>query len=226
MPRKILIVEDDCDTNNLIAETMTKAGYSCTQAFSGTEGLDCVRKSSFALIILDLTLPGISGENLLLQIRKEHSTPVIVVSARNSLNDKISLLSAGADDYLTKPFEIQELVIRAAVQMRRLSEEETNKNSLRYKDLLLDPDHYTVTVCGREVSLTRQEFKILELMLKSPPGRVFSKKKFYEQAWETVYLGEDKTINVHISNIRKKLKEVSGADYIETVWGVGFRLLK
>lgn len=226
MPKNILIIEDDRDTNNRMAEVLSDAGYACDQAFSGTDGLVRVRESSYALIILDLTLSGISGESLLSLIREEYAMPVIVVSDKGSLNDRIRILNAGADDYLIKPFEMQELVMRVSVWLRRFAEEEHGKNSLKYKDLVMDTDHYTVTARGKDVSLTRQEFKILELMLKYSPGRVFSKKNFYEQAWETAYMGEDKTINVHISNIRKKLKRATGSDYIETVWGVGFRLMK
>ena len=211
MPAPILIVEDDTDINNMMAEALTKAGYACTQAFSGTEGLLYLDQGPYALVILDLMLPGLEGEALLPQIKAKTGTPVLVVSAKDSLDSKVGLLTAGAEDYLTKPFAIQELVAGAPPA------------ALHYKDLTLTPETFSVTCQGQPVELTRQEFRILELLL-SHPGRVFSKQAIYDYAWEEMYLGEDKTINVHISNIRKKLRGVSDREYIETVWGIGFRL--
>ncbi len=221
----ILIIEDDSDISNLIAEALKKAGYSCTQAFSGTEGLLYLEKESYALVILDLMLPGMSGENVLSKLREKQQVPVIVVSAKDSLDSKVDLLTSGADDYLTKPFEVQELVARAGVWIRRSASgaPSEQEQTLRYRDLELNRSSFTATVCRKPLSLTRQEFRILELLL-SHPDRVFSKQEIYDYAWEDIYLGEDKTINVHISNIRKKLKAVTEQEYIETVWGIGFRL--
>lgn len=226
--KNILIIEDDTDINNIIAEALTKAGYSCTQAFSGTEGLLHAEQKTFSLIIMDLMLPGMNGESLLPKLRERLPAPIIVVSAKDSLDSKVNLLTAGAEDYITKPFEIQELLARAAVQIRRFDREsghEEQNGLLRYKDLVLNTSSYSACINNREISLTRQEFKILELLL-SHPDRVYSKQDIYDYAWEEVYIGEDKTINVHISNIRKKLKEVSDSEYIETVWGIGFRLAR
>lgn len=224
--RNILIIEDDTDINNVIAEALNKAGYACTQAFSGTEGLLYIDKDLFSLVILDLMLPGMNGETLLPQIKEKQQIPVIVVSAKDNLNSKLHLLTAGAEDYLTKPFEIQELVARVGVQIRRFSGFiEQPQQMLQYKDLILNTASFSAAMHGQDISLTKQEFKILELLL-SHPGRVFSKQDIYDYAWDDLYIGEDKTINVHISNIRKKLKALSAEDYIETVWGIGFRLAK
>lgn len=224
--RNILIIEDDTDINNVIAEALNKAGYACTQAFSGTEGLLYIDKDLFSLVILDLMLPGMNGETLLPQIKEKQQIPVIVVSAKDNLNSKLHLLTAGAEDYLTKPFEIQELVARVGVQIRRFSGFiEQPQQTLQYKDLILNTASFSAAMHGQDISLTKQEFKILELLL-SHPGRAFSKQDIYDYAWDDLYIGEDKTINVHISNIRKKLKALSAEDYIETVWGIGFRLAK
>lgn len=224
--KNILIIEDDTDINNVIAEALTKAGYSCTQAFSGTEALLYFEKEAYALAIMDLMLPGLPGEALLPKLKELQKTPVMVVSAKDSLDSKINLLTSGADDYLTKPFEIQELVARAGVQIRRFSgEEDQPQQTLRYKELVLQQASFAAAVNGHELVLTRQEFKILELLL-SHPYRVYSKQDIYDYAWDSIYIGEDKTINVHISNIRKKLKTVTEEEYIETVWGIGFRLAK
>ena len=222
---KILIIEDDTDINNLITEALAKAGYGCTQAFSGTEGLLYIEKDVFSLVLLDLMLPGKNGESLLPLIRQKQRVPVIIVSAKDSLDSKVTLLTSGAEDYITKPFEVQELLARVGVQIRRFSEIEQMKEDLKYKDLLLCVSSFSAIINGHEILLTKQEFKIMELLL-SHPQRVFSKQDIYSYAWDDIYMGEDKTINVHISNIRKKIKAITDTEYIETVWGIGFRLAK
>lgn len=221
---RILIIEDENYINNMLKEALTKAGYECTQAFSGTEGVLYARNEKFSLIIMDLMLPGITGEEALGRIKAAQQVPVIIVSAKDSLESKVELLTAGAEDYITKPFELKELLARVAVQIRRYSESAGIRNeNLRYKDIELNKSNYSAAVNGTEIELTRQEFKILELLMLHP-DRVFSKQDIYDYAWEDYYIGEDKTINVHISNIRKKLRAVSDTDYIETVWGIGFKL--
>lgn len=225
MQYRILVIEDDTDINNVIADTLTKAGYICTQAFSGTEALLYLERENYALAVMDLMLPGLSGENLLPKLKEKQSIPVIVVSAKDGLDSKINMLTSGAEDYITKPFEIQELVARVGVQIRRFTGSEETPKQLQYKDLVLNKVSFTASVNGEEIVLTKQEFKILELLL-SYPNKVFSKQDIYDYAWNDIYIGEDKTINVHISNIRKKLKAVSSEEYIETVWGIGFRLAR
>lgn len=225
MQYRILVIEDDTDINNVIADTLTKAGYICTQAFSGTEALLYLEQENYALAVMDLMLPGLSGEDLLPKLKEKQSIPVIVVSANDGLDSKINLLTSGAEDYITKPFEIQELVARVGVQIRRFAGSEETPKLLQYKDLVLNQASFTASANGEEIVLTKQEFKILELLL-SYPNKVFSKQDIYDYAWNDIYIGEDKTINVHISNIRKKLKVVSSEEYIETVWGIGFRLAR
>lgn len=225
MQYRILVIEDDTDINNVIADTLTKAGYICTQAFSGTEALLYLERENYALAVMDLMLPGLSGEDLLPKLKEKQSIPVIVVSAKDGLDSKINLLTSGAEDYITKPFEMQELVARVGVQIRRFAGSEETPKLLQYKDLVLNQASFTASANGEEIVLTKQEFKILELLL-SYPNKVFSKQDIYDYAWNDIYIGEDKTINVHISNIRKKLKVVSSEEYIETVWGIGFRLAR
>lgn len=224
--KKILIVEDDTNINNMIKEVLSRQGYECLQAFSGTEGLLYARQEELLLVLLDLMLPGMPGEKLLSEIKKEKAVPVIVLSARDSLDSKVELLNCGAEDYMTKPFELEELSARVGVQVRRFSgQEETAEKLLTYKGLALDRKSFSASVEGRELLLTRQEYKILELLLLYPK-RVFSKQDIYDYAWDDIYVGEDKTINVHISNIRKKIKNVTEEEYVETVWGIGFKLAK
>lgn len=220
----ILIIEDDTYINHLIAKALTQEGYSCKQAFSGTEGLSYVEKESFSLVILDLMLPGINGEELLPKLCKEFKLPVIVLSAKDSLDSKVELLNAGAEDYMTKPFEIEELIARVGVQMKRAAGSRSTKQ-LSYKALTMNPVELSAELDGRQLSFTKLEYKILELFLQYP-NRVFTKQDIYDYAWEDIYVGEDKTVNMHISNIRKKLKTVSEEEYIETVWGIGFKLSK
>lgn len=227
---RVLIVEDDENINNLIRVALTKHGLNCTQAFSGTEGLIVFKDGKFDLVLLDIMMPGMDGQNLTRRIREVSQVPIIVVSAKSSVDSKVDLLTLGADDFVGKPFELKELIARVDVQLRRRAEAENATDDqasevINFKDLSLDPSEYSVTVNGNDIGLTRQEFRILDLFLKNP-GKVFSKREIYEYAWNDIYIGEDKTINVHISNIRTKIKKYSDTEYIDTIWGVGFRLSK
>lgn len=223
----ILIVEDDVQISEIVVAGLQRAGYRCTAAYSGTEALLHLAQTRYALIVLDLMLPGLSGETLLHSLRDERSvnTPVIVLSAKSELNEKLALFAGGADDYMTKPFEIAELIARIHVQLKRNRSiaADTAPEPYRYKQLVLDSQTYQASVRGQLLHLTRQEYRILELLLKHP-NRVFTKQDLYTLAWEEPYLGEDKTIMVHISNIRNKIKAHCEDSYIETVWGIGFRL--
>ena len=223
---KILIIEDSADINNLIGEALKKAGYEYTQAFSGTEGLLCAAAERFDLAVMDLMMPGMNGEELLPKLREKQNIPVIILSAKDGLDSKLSLFEAGAEDYMTKPFEVAELVARIGLRIKKAEsgrdEGRRDGKRLVLKDLTLDPEGFCGEIGGERIVFTRQEFKILELLL-SNPKRVFSKQDIYTYAWEDYYVGEDKTINMHISNIRKKLKTLSEEEYIETVWGIGFK---
>lgn len=227
---RVLIVEDDENINNLLREALTKHGLNCTQAFSGTEGLIVFKNDKFDLVLLDLMMPGMDGQTLTQRIREVSQVPIIIVSAKSNVDSKVDLLTSGADDFVGKPFELKELIARVDVQLRRKENEDDqdgveHAKVMSFKDLVLDGEKYQVTVKGTDIGLTRQEFRILELFLKYP-GKVFSKREIYEYAWNDVYIGEDKTINVHISNIRTKIKKISEDEYIDTIWGVGFRLSK
>ena len=220
----IMVVEDDTNINNLLKTALEKAGYKVLQAFSGTEAeLILQMRDSIALVLLDLMLPGISGEEVLKHIRERGNLPVIVLTARDSLDEKIGMLTQGADDYITKPFEIPEVIARIQVQLRHAGREIENKQ-MTYRDLVLDKVTYQVRIEGKEVpQITKQEFAILELLV-SHPKQVFSKEDIFSYAWNEPYMGETKTLDVHISNIRKKIKRVTTDEYIETVWGIGYRL--
>ena len=224
--QKILIVEDDTNINHLLREALSKEGYSCEQAFSGTEAklLLNMQQHGYALILLDLMLPGISGEVVLEEIRKKGNLPVIVLTAKDSLDEKVEVLTSGADDYITKPFEIREVLARVQVQLRHKEEKEAEHYNFSFKDMVLNRDTFQIRINGRILpKITKQEFAILELLLRNPK-QVFSKEDIFEYAWDEPYMGETKTLDVHISNIRKKIKQVTSDEYIETVWGIGYRL--
>lgn len=222
--QKILIIEDDADNNQMIREYLENHGYTCTQAYSGSEGKLLFSMESYDLVLLDLMLPGISGEELVSLFAEK--IPVIVLSAKSKLDNKVEVLSAGANDYICKPFDLPELLVRIQVQLRR--QNQTNKQKptekiYSYHAWTLNPDTQEMTAEGQQIDLTRHEFLILELLIRNPK-RVFTKQMIYEYAWGEEYLAEDKTINVHISNIRSKLKKSGTDTYIQTVWGIGFKL--
>lgn len=220
---RILIVEDDSNINQMIYEMFGKCGYECTSAFSGTEALLRMENSHFDLIILDLMLPGMPGDEVLRNIRKKSKVPVIVLSAKDELDTKVDLLTLGANDYMTKPFALKELEARVLVQLRDSKVNSLDGGIIEFNNLKYDMQKKQVTVDGQIISLTVHELKIMELFLRHP-GQVFSKNEIYEYAWDDYYIGEDKTINVHISNIRQKIKKITDTEYIETVWGLGFKL--
>lgn len=224
----ILIAEDDNDINRMLTELLCLNGYSTVSAFSGTEALLHIKDRPPEAVILDLMLPGMSGEEVLVKIKEESPrTAVIVASAREDTTTRISLLKAGADDYLVKPFDTGELLARLEAVLRRSRAQEGDmpqKQALRYKDITMYPADFSAFAGEQELSLTRREYLILELLMKNP-GKVFTKSNIYESVWNEEFLGEDNAVNVHISNIRQKLARVRpGESYIQTVWGIGFKM--
>lgn len=222
--RSILIVEDDVHINAIIYEALQKSNYICTQAFSGSEGKLIVSSKRFDLIILDLMLPGLSGEELMQHVRTklQLNIPVIVLSAKDQIDHKLNLFELGAVDYVTKPFDVKELLARINVHIGATTNTPPT-SEYKHKNMVLDSTARTVRINNDELYLTRQEFKIVELLL-THPTRVFTKQDLFELAWDDIYMGEDKTVTVHMSNIRNKIKKYDDEAYIDTVWGIGFRL--
>lgn len=221
---RILIAEDDPTINQLVFQSLTEQGFSCTQAFSGTEAKLLLDTQPFDLLVLDLMLPGMTGEALTEDIRTRSQIPILILSAKSALEDKVGLLRGGADDYLTKPFDLEELVVRIQALLRRSQNLLfASQETLSYKDWVLETSGRTFTSKGETVELTAHEFAILELFLRHP-RKVFTKQEIFESVWNQEYFVEDKTINVHISNIRAKLKKTATDTYIQTVWGIGFKL--
>lgn len=236
----ILIVDDDVYIGDMLAEILTKEGYRTARAYSGTEALMYLSSARPDLILLDLMLPGMTGEELIAYIRDERKTsiPVIVLSAKGALEGKLETIRSGADDYMTKPFEPEEVLVRVMALLRRsgrqgkdlegcgedLNDTAADKDRISYKNLTLDEGSREVRVNGKQIPMTPHEFEILRL-LTGRPDKVFSRASLYEQVWGGGYYGEDNTVNVHVSNIRKKIASVDpGEEYIKTVWGIGFRM--
>lgn len=226
MQTKILVVEDDEDINRILRRYLEREKYEVISAFSGTEAKLQLQLKTFDMIILDLMIPGIPGEELIKEIRKNAQIPILVISAKSAVEDKVNVLKSGADDYMTKPFEREEVLARVEAILRRSKQatSATNTdNDLILKNLILRAASREVFVKGSLILLTQYEFDILHLMLQNP-DRVFTKEHLYQDIWKTGYYGEDNTINVHISNIRKKIKEFDEEAYIKTVWGIGFKI--
>lgn len=228
--QKILIVEDDTDINHLLHRILMQDGYDTIQAFSGTEAKLLLRLEAPDLILLDLMLPGMSGEELIVTVREEMGLdlPILVLSAKAGLETKVAALKNGADDYLTKPFEPQEVLARVYAALRRYKIEagKTEKETAfyTYKKLNLHPDSRKAEISGQELPLTMHEYDILYLLIKDPE-KVYSRENVYEQVWKGGYYGEDNTVNVHVSNLRRKLSAADPEEeYIRTVWGIGFKM--
>lgn len=224
MKNKILIVEDDTAINHMIRDLLNQNGYESMSAFSGTEALRIFEEEVFDLVLLDLMLPGLAGEGVLEKIRTKSNLPVIGVTAKSDTTSTVNLLRAGADDYIMKPFDNEELLARIEAQFRRYQQTAIEKDIVTHKDLAINIDNYTVFIKEHEIYLTKREFLILKLLM-SYPKKVFTKNNLYENVWEDNLYVDDNTINVHVSNLRSKLAEVSPSEtYIETVWGIGFKM--
>lgn len=217
--KTILIIDDDIHIGNMLEELLTKNDYRVLRAYSGTEALLLLSGSRPDLILLDLMLPGLSGEEVLSHI---DSIPVIVLSAKTDVQDKVKLLISGAADYMTKPFDVSELLARITVQLRK-QESRSGSEVLTVGDLSLDMLSFSLTVNGEPVKLTRTEFAILKLLMENPKQVIAKSVLLDKISFDTPDCTE-RSLKQHISNLRKKLQDAGGMDYIETVWGIGFKL--
>ncbi len=222
---KILIIEDDSEINNMLKILLTQNGYDTTSAYSGTEGL-LVHGNNINLVLLDLMLPGKSGEDIIKDLKAKNNVPVIVMSAIHDIEKKVDLFTLGADDYITKPFHNDELLARIAARLRNGNEPVNKNNIIIYKDIEIDKNNFTAKCTGKILDLSKHEFDLLCLLVENS-GRTCTKSMIYDRVWDDENSADDNTLNVHISKIRKKLKDCNlNADYIETVWGIGYRLKK
>lgn len=217
--KTIAIIDDDIHIGDVLEEILRREGYSVLRAYSGTEALYLLAQHRPDLVLLDLMLPGLSGEDVLPHIQ---GVPVIILSAKVDVEDKVQLLLDGAVDYITKPFHPQELLARIAVQLRRPQAEEAQQ-VLTVGELSLDPLSRQVTVAGQEVHLTKTEYALLKLFLQHP-NQAISKSVILERISLDTPHCTDNSLKQHMSNLRKKLRQASGKEYLQSVWGIGFRL--
>lgn len=217
--KHILIIDDDIYIGNIVEELLKNNNYEVSRAYSGTEALYVLENNRPDLILLDLMLPGLSGEDVL---EKINGIPVIVVSAKSDISDKVNLLMNGAADYITKPFVNDELLARISVAFRNTTVIQ-NTDILKFDDIVLDITSHSVTVSGKIVYLTKTEFAILKLLMTNPSQAIAKSVILDRISFDTLDCTES-SLKIHISNIRLKLKKVSPKDYIETVWGIGFKM--
>lgn len=223
---RILMVEDDLEINTLLTEFLKENGYEVFCQYDGLHVLDYLRENNMDLILLDIMLPYRNGDSVLAAIREYSTVPVIIISAKGTTQNKIDLLRLGADDYITKPFDMEEVLARIESSLRRIQFQNDAPASLQHDNLILNLNDNTAFLQGNELPLTAKEFSILELLMKYP-DKIFSKANLFQSIWNTEYISEDNTLNVHISNLRSKLKAVCpDKDFIDTVWGIGYRLHK
>ena len=215
----ILIVEDNTDIHNLIKEVLEKAKYKVLDSYSGTEALMVLERKQVDLILLDLMLPGLNGEEI---VKKIKDIPIIVISAKISVEDKVNVLLNGANDYITKPFSTEELLARIQVQLR-IKEGRRENKILVYKDMVLDETNHAICIQEKQIHLTKTEFAILKQLLLNPK-QVVTKSKLLELIGQDTLDGDENSLKVHISNIRKKIRKITEEEYIESVWGIGFKI--
>lgn len=218
--KHIFIVDDDIHIGNMLEEVLQREGYKVSRAYSGTEALLVLSTQTPDLILLDLMLPGLNGEEVLPKIQ---GIPVIILSARSETDHKVQLLLDGACDYITKPFDLPELLARITVQLRNTSPHLAVRHILTFQEIKLNTETHRVSVQKHPVKLTKTEYAILKLLMERP-SQVMTKSALLEQISEDTPDCMESSLKVHISNLRKKLKAITDKDYIEAVWGIGFKM--
>jgi DNA-binding response OmpR family regulator len=228
MKSRVLIVEDDVDINGLLTKMLTENGYSVVSAYSGSEAKLLVQSEDFDCLLLDLMLPGVDGETLIGLIRQRLTVPIIVLSAKLGTDARVATLRMGADDFVSKPFESAEVLARVEAQLRRsqlfsAQSGTDNVGVYHHKNCVLDDASMTVTVHDKPVDFTALEYQMFALFIQNPK-RVFTRENIFAHCWKQEYMGDDNTIDVHISHIRNKIAKHDPEEYIRTVRGIGYRL--
>lgn len=218
--KHIFIVDDDIHIGNMLEEVLQREGYKVSRAYSGTEALLVLSSQTPDLILLDLMLPGLNGEEVLPKIQ---GIPVIILSAKSETAHKVQLLLDGACDYIAKPFDLTELLARITVQLRNASSQPILRHTLTFQEINLNAETHSVSVQDRPVKLTRTEYAILKLLMENP-SQVITKSVLLDRISEDTPDCMESSLKVHISNLRKKLKAITDKDYIEAVWGIGFKM--
>jgi Response regulators consisting of a CheY-like receiver domain and a winged-helix DNA-binding domain len=235
--KRVLIVEDDREIRGLLKDFLEENKYEVSEAKDGNVASELINNEKYDIILMDMMLPFKSGDILIQELRElkdtaKSSTPVIVLSAKTMKDTRLEVLRMGADDYIIKPFDLDEVLVRIEVVLRRSEAEAANASgsgagessqTLTYGDIEMNLEYHSVTYKGEPVKLTLKEMQLLRLFLENPK-KTFTKANLYEAVWEDTYYYEDNTINVHMSNLRSKLKKATGREFIETVWGIGYKL--
>ena len=228
MGKKVLIVEDEQSIVDILSFNLTKEGYDTIEALDGPTGLQLALEQNPDLVLLDLMIPKISGMDVMQHIRKSSVVPLIILSAKDTESDKTLGLGLGADDYITKPFSVAEVLARIRAALRRTNQYDQAADSgasvLTAGDLVMNLSDHTLTKRGETVDLTAKEFEILKLLLKNPK-KVYTKEQIYSLVWKDAYYGDENAVNVHMSRLRNKIEDDSRKPrYVVTVWGIGYKL--
>ena len=219
---RILIVEDEVPIAQLIEMSLARAGYQCEAVNDGCAAADKIEQNDYDLVLLDIMLPGLDGWAVCRKIRETSKTPIIMLTAKGELEDKVSGLEMGADDYITKPFEAKEVVARVHAVLRRFGEEEQPEKRLSFDKLVVNLDSYELLVDGKRVDTPPKELELL-YHLAAAPNRVFTRNQLLDEVWGFDYFGDSRTVDVHIKRLREKLEGVSDQWSLKTVWGVGYK---
>lgn len=224
MAKSILIVEDDNNIADLLRLYLEKEGYQATIAADGTQGIDLYRKLRPDLVLLDVMMPGVDGWGVLRAIRQDSQTPVIMLTAKGETTDKVSGLKQGADDYITKPFEMKEVLARIEAVLRRAAGDgdKGKPRRLVFDKLIIDLDSFELIVDGKRVETPPKEMELL-YHLASTPNRVYTRNQLLDEVWGFDYFGDSRTVDVHVKRLREKLEGVSDKWSLKTVWGVGYK---
>lgn len=224
---KLLLVEDDMEISRMLGDYLATENYEVVYAADGEEALEKFQEDAYGLVLLDLMIPKVSGMEVMQRIRQVSTVPILIVSAKDTDSDKTLGLGLGADDYITKPFSVTEVLARIKANIRRSTQysgAELEETILRCGALVMDTEEYSVTKDGVKVELTAKEFAILRLLLTNPK-KVYTKEQIYSLVWQDAYVGDENAVNVHISRLRNKIEDnPREPEYIVTVWGIGYRL--
>ena len=224
MAKSILIVEDDNNIADLLRLYLEKEGYQATIAADGTQGIDLYRKLRPDLVLLDVMMPGVDGWGVCRTIRAESKTPIIMLTAKSETEDKVAGLKQGADDYITKPFEMKEVLARIEAVLRRAAGDGDKEKPRRlvFDKLIIDLDSFELIVDGKRVETPPKEMELL-YHLASTPNRVYTRNQLLDEVWGFDYFGDSRTVDVHVKRLREKLEGVSDQWSLKTVWGVGYK---
>jgi DNA-binding response OmpR family regulator len=225
---KILLVEDDIEISTMLKDFLMTENFEVVTAFDGESACDQFFSDQFSLVLLDLMIPKMSGIEVMRKIRKSHTVPILIISAKDTDSDKTIGLGMGADDYITKPFSVTEVLARIKANIRRSTQYATGiagqQSLLKTGGLIMNLEDYSITKNGDKVELTSKEFEILKLFLQNPK-KVYTKEQIYSFVWKDAYFGDENAVNVHISRLRNKIEDnPREPQYIITVWGIGYKL--